>query len=195
MFDDFIYHIKKYGDLDETSISFLQKNVKFKHYKKNELILCAGKVPRYVYFVLDGMVRLFYSFDGEEKTAFFYNKNNFIWPKINSNHLVSTQKNYMSINNSTLVLIDINAIQELNEKSYNFSQIYRNSKEQELIKYQQLISYFVTLSPQERFKNLLEKNKSLFLKVPQQYIASYIGISAETFSRIKKRIYQNKIFV
>jgi len=46
---------------------------------------------------------------------------------------------------------------------------------------------FITLSPLERFLNLLETNNSLFLRVPQQHIASFLGVSPETLSRIKKR--------
>ena len=75
------------------------------------------------------------------------------------------------------------------EQSVNFQQITRIEREQELIAYQKLLAYFITLSPDERFIKLMETNNSLFQRVPQQHIATYLGVSAETLSRIKKRVY------
>ena len=189
MFDRFIELVNKHGKLEDTEIRYLQEHVKIGFYKKNETILSAGKIVRNIYFVMDGCVRLFYNVDGKDKTAFFYNKEDFIWAGKNGKHEVPTQKNYEAIEDTVLVQIDKRIAYNLMESSPNFELITRLGKEQELIAYQQLIAYFITLSPEERFIKLLETNKSLFQRVPQQYLASYLGISPETLSRIKKRVY------
>ncbi|PLX17923.1 MAG: Crp/Fnr family transcriptional regulator [Marinilabiliales bacterium] len=180
----------KYGELSESETEFLKRNSIIKSYRKNEIIFFAGNIQRYTYFILDGYARLFYNLQGKDKTGFFYNKGSFIWPESNQK---ITQRNYSCIVNSTIVLINNNHIKELVERSSNFAHIYKLSKEEELNNYHKLISCFVTLSPEERFRNLIKKNSSIFLNVPQQYIASFIGVSAESFSRIKKRIYQNPL--
>jgi CRP-like cAMP-binding protein len=51
---------------------------------------------------------------------------------------------------------------------------------------------FLTSSPEERFSNLMKNNPSLMNRVPQHQIASYLGVTPESLSRIKKRAYQKK---
>lgn len=189
MFEKFINQINKYGALDESEIKYLREHSKINFYKKSEIILSCVNIQRYVYFVLDGCVRLFYNVDGKDKTAFFYNEGDFIWTHKQQHQEILIQKNYEAIKNTVIVQIDKIAVLDLIKRSSNFQQIVRIEKEQELIAYQQLLAYFITLSAEERFIKLLETNNSLFQRVPQQYIASYLGVSAETLSRIKKRVY------
>jgi len=190
MFEKFIDQITQQGNLNDSDIDYLREHARVKFYRKNETIIQAGKIVRNVYFVLDGCVRLFYNVDGKDKTAFFYQKDNFIWANKSLSNQVPTQKNFDAVEDTILVQIDKQAIYELAEKSPRFEQITRLGKEKELIAYQQQIAFFVTLSPEERFIKLFETNRGLFQQVPQQYIASYLGVSAETLSRIKKRVYE-----
>lgn len=190
MFEKFIKQINQQGNLDETDINYLQKYVKIKLYHKNGTIITAGKIVRNLYFVLNGCVRLFYNVDGKDKTAFFYHEGNFIWANKSLKHEVPTQKNFDAIEDTILVQIDKHAVFELMSNSPRFEQITRHGKERELMAYQQQIANFVTLSAEERFMKLFETNRSLFQRVPQHYIASYLGVSAETLSRIKKRVYE-----
>jgi DNA-directed RNA polymerase specialized sigma subunit len=50
------------------------------------------------------------------------------------------------------------------------------------------LATFITKSPEDRYLELMNTQPELFQKVPQQYIASFIGVSPETLSRIKKRV-------
>ena len=189
MFEKFINQINQYGALDESEIQYLREHSKIKFYKKSEIILSYGNIQRSIYFVLDGCIRLFYNVYGKDKTAFFYNEGDFIWAHKVQSKDIPIQKNYEALENTIIVQIDKNAVYDLIKQSTNFQQIARTGEEQELIAYQQLLIYFITLSPEERFVKLLETNNSLFQRVPQQHIATYLGVSAETLSRIKKRVY------
>jgi CRP-like cAMP-binding protein len=51
---------------------------------------------------------------------------------------------------------------------------------------------FMTSSPEERFADLMNNNPSLMNRVAQHQIASYLGVTPESLSRIKKRVYQKK---
>jgi CRP-like cAMP-binding protein len=55
-------------------------------------------------------------------------------------------------------------------------------------KLQQQMSDIQTLTGETRYLNLLKEKPGLFQRVPQHYIASYLGLSAETLSRIRKKI-------
>lgn len=192
MFEKFIESVSKLGKLENSDISYLRDFSRIQRYKKGETILSAGEVARSIYFVLDGCIRLFYNVDGKDKTAYFYHEGSFIWACKSLNHNIPTQKNYEAIEDSIVVKIDKFALLKLMKSSSNFELITWKGKEQELITYQQLLAHFITLSPEERFMKLLETNKTLFQRVPQQYIASYLGVSAESLSRIKKRVYRKQ---
>lgn len=190
MFEKFIEQINQRSKLSETGINYLGEYVKIEFYRKNETIINTGEIIKNIYFVFDGCVLLFYNVNGKDKTAFFDPEGNFIWTNKGPKHGVPTRINFDAIENTILVQIDKHAVFELMGNSSGFEQITRLGKESELIAYQQQIAYFVTLSPEEHFMKLFETNPNLFQRVPQQYIASYLGVSAETLSRIKKRVHE-----
>ncbi|PLX11421.1 MAG: Crp/Fnr family transcriptional regulator [Marinilabiliales bacterium] len=190
MFNKFINQIKEQGDLNEAEIAYLKEHAKIVICKRHEEIISAGKMVKDIYFVIDGCVRMFYNVDGNHKTAFFYNSGDFIWTGRDANSPI--QKNYETIEDTVLVKINKQIVYDLMESSANLESIIRYYKERELIAYQHLIAHFITLSPEERFLHLVENNKALVQRVPQQYIASYLGVSAETLSRIKRRVYEKE---
>jgi CRP-like cAMP-binding protein len=60
--------------------------------------------------------------------------------------------------------------------------------EEELSIYQEIIASLITLSPQERYNKLIKKDPKLVQRIPQYYLATYLGITPESLSRIRKRI-------
>ena len=189
MFNKFVDQLSNYGKLNDEELFYLKKHSKIRFFIKNEIILREGNNLNNIYFIIDGCARLFYHVNGKDKTAFFYNEGNFIWPGTSLKHSVPTQKNFKTIEDSVLIQINKDIIQKLINSSGNFEMIVRNAREKELIESQLLIEKFITLSPKERFLNLMETNSNLFQRVAQQHIASFLGISPESLSRIKKRVY------
>ncbi len=189
MFNKFVDQLSNYGKLNDEELFYLKKHSKIRFFIKNEIILREGNNLNNIYFIIDGCARLFYHVNGKDKTAFFYNEGNFIWPGTGLKHSVPTQKNFKTIEDSILIQINKDIIQKLINSSGNFEMIVRNAREKELIESQLLIEKFITLSPKERFLNLMETNSNLFQRVAQQHIASFLGISPESLSRIKKRVY------
>ncbi|PLX17922.1 MAG: Crp/Fnr family transcriptional regulator [Marinilabiliales bacterium] len=192
MIDKFIEQLSKERDLTQEEIHYLQQHAIVLSFKNRQPILSDGTNVKSIYFVICGCVRLFYNIDGNEKTAFFYTDGDIIWADKNIQSKIPAQKNYQATEDTVIVEINKNVLFKLMQSSFNFSEIVRNYKEKELIACQQLIADFITLSPEERFLNLMQKNKLLFTKSPQQYIASYLGVSSETLSRIKKRVYDRQ---
>jgi len=180
MFEKFIQQIDSKGKLTMEELAYLREHSKIRFCKKGDEILRAGKIAKNIYFVLDGCVRLFYNVDGKDKTAFFYKEGDFIWANKSLRHNIPTQKNYEAIEDTILVQIDKQIAFDFIESSRNFDSITRNYKDQELIAYQHLIAHFITLSPEGRFLHLIETNKLLIQRVPQHFIASYLGVSSET---------------
>ncbi|MEL6652342.1 MAG: Crp/Fnr family transcriptional regulator, partial [Bacteroidota bacterium] len=73
------------------------------------------------------------------------------------------------------------------KSSPKFEFLARLAMETELIAQQRIIANLLRLKPEERFYELMERQPEIFQRVPQRYIASYIGVKPESLSRIKKR--------
>jgi len=187
MADKFTQLISQYSSLSNNEIEYIKENVPTKYYNKNEVIFKEGKISQTIYFVLEGCVRLYYNADGNEKTAFFYTEGKFICAGESYNFNVPAVENYQAIENTVLMLFRKKTIDKMLKLFPNFELIARIATEDELITCQRMIASFITKSPEERYLELLETNSELFQRVHQQYIASFLGVSPETLSRIKKR--------
>ncbi|MBL4650291.1 MAG: Crp/Fnr family transcriptional regulator [Aureispira sp.] len=185
--------LKKYASLKEEEAAYLAEHLVIKHYAKSEMIFSEGNIARSIYFVLEGCVRLFYNVDGVEKTAFFYTEGDFICAGESYNLEIPAVENYQAIEDSIVVHFD----KRMNEKLLENFPVFQNmaliATENELIACQKMLASFITKSPTQRYLKLLETNGALFMRVPQQYIASYLGVSPETLSRIKKRIAKKRL--
>lgn len=190
MFDKFLKLIHQYSPLTKAEAEFIEKNIPIKIYAKNELFFEEGTISQTIYFVLEGCVRQFYNVEGKEKTAYFYAEGKFICAGESYNFNIPAIENFQALEGTTLMLFH-KPMNDLLLKTFpNFELIARYATEDELISCKQMIASFVTKSPQQRYLELLVTNKELFQRVDQQYIASYLGISPESLSRIKKRIVQ-----
>ena len=187
--DRLIENIKLYASLSEEERSLLLDAVYKKVYAKNELIFSAGKVSNEIYFVTKGCVRLFYNVDGADKTAFFYTEGQFICAGESYTFNIPAIENYQAVEETEIYVFTKSNIKVLLKKASKFEVIARIATENELITCQKVIASFVTKSAEERYVDLLNTQGELFHRVPQQYIASFLGVSPETLSRIKARVF------
>lgn len=190
--DKLIENINLYVSLNEQEIQVLENAVDKKTYNKNEIIFTEGNVSDEIYFVTKGCVRLFYNVDGTDKTAFFYTEGQFICAGESFTFNIPASENYQAVEQTEIFVFTKSKTEALLKEVPKFEVIARIATENELITCQKVIASFVTKSAEERYIDLLDKQGELFHRVPQQYIASFLGVSPETLSRIKTRVF-NKI--
>jgi CRP-like cAMP-binding protein len=186
--DKLIDNIQLYASLSEQEIQLLRNAVDKKVYTKNELIFKEGNVSDEIYFVTKGCVRLFYNVDGTDKTAFFYTEGQFICAGESYTFNIPASENYQAVEQTEIFVFTKSKIDVLLKEIPKFEIIARIATENELITCQKVIASFVTKSAEERYIDLLSTQGELFQRVPQQYIASFLGVSPETLSRIKARV-------
>ena len=185
-----IENIKAYTPLTKQEIELLTTSTVKRTFKKNELIFSEGKVANDIFYVSKGCVRLFYNANGTDKTAFFYVEGQFICAGESYTFNIPAIENYQAVEETDLFVFNKAAIEQLLLKAPKFELIARIAVENELITCQKVIASFVTKSAEERYIDLLTTQGDLFLRVPQHYIASFLGVSPETLSRIKTRVHK-----
>lgn len=186
--NELIHKFSQYLDLTAEEITFLKENSDVQSYPKNYNLLNEGQTSQAFYFVIKGCLRLFYKSGIEEKNAFFYTENMFISSFLSFTKQIPSKHSIATIEESVLIKFDLKKVEEFMNFSPKFGTLAKIMMEEELITYQQIISSFVTKNAEERYLDFTINHSQLVQRIPQHYIATYLGVSPETLSRIRKRI-------
>lgn len=190
MLQSFINHLQKKVDLSSQDQDFILDNTRTEKLKRGDFLLKAGEISRAFFFNLQGFIRLFYLQNGEERTAYFYPENTFISAYSSFINQEPSEFYLQATEKSEVIIIGQEEAQKFLEYSPKFGQLARIAMEEELIHYQKMVSSLLTQKPEQRFELLLKERPEIFQRVPQVQIASYLGVKAESLSRIKKRLSQ-----
>ena len=180
--------LSEYINLTETEWLVLSNSLVTKHYKKGEYFLRENEFCNYVGFVDKGLFNFFYLIDGVEHIRGFFFMNDFI-----SNYpcflLGNKSKFYIrALENSSITLIHKNDLFLLYKQLPKIQELSRNVVENLYIEISEKYESFFLKTAEERYLELINSEPNIIKTVPQYMIASYLGITPEGLSRIKKRI-------
>ncbi len=179
--------LAKYVSLtDEEKNAIISLDI-FRSVKKGTILLKEGQKTKESFFVLKGCIRAFYIIDGEEKTTAFYTEMEGLTPHCVLNNTPSEY--FISCVEDSIITISNSDIEaKVNSKFPKFETLCRMMSEEQLAKQQIDFDEFKTSSPQQRYLNLLQKRPDLIQRVPQHQLASYLGITPQSLSRLRARI-------
>ncbi|HOY06305.1 MAG TPA: Crp/Fnr family transcriptional regulator [Saprospiraceae bacterium] len=180
-------YIAPIARLSDAEIDFILQEIKIREYAKGKVLLREGQIGNICYFVLQGCVRQYYLVDGVEKTTAFFTEG----MPVNSTFVFddNASKFYL-VCNEPCALIEGSPEDEKSffEKMPKMESMNRVGVEMELQKSQDAFAEFVIANPETRYLNLMKTRPDLLDRVPQYQLASYLGITPESLSRIRKRI-------
>lgn len=183
--------ISKYISLSEDEKNAIVSLDIFRTIKKGTVLLKEGQRSNEGYFVLQGCIRTYYVIHGEEKTTAFYTEMEGITPacvfsKEPSGYFIAC------VEDSILTVSNPDMEAETFQKFPRFETLCRVLSEQLLAKKQNSYDEFKTSSPEQRYLNLLQNRPDLVQRVPQHQLASYLGITPQSLSRLRARIIEKK---
>lgn len=168
----------------------IQMNL-FKSVKKGQILLAEGDYSEKSYFILKGCLRAYYVLNGEEKTTAFYTEMQGISPHTLLNKKAS-EYFIACVEDGIIIETTPEMEQEGFEKFPKFETLCRILSEKLYLQQQMDFDEFKTSSPEKRYLNLIEKRPDLLQRVPQNQIASYLGITPQSLSRLRSRISAKK---
>lgn len=151
-------------------------------------LVAVGDISREAYFVNKGATRLFFEKEGEEISANFMFENNFVASLESFLLQVPSRQAIDTLEDCELLVLSKQRLEELIAKQPQFNLFSKAIAETAFIMLQRRASSFILDSPEERYMNMLQQRPEILERVPQHMIASYLGVTPVSLSRIRKRI-------
>jgi CRP/FNR family transcriptional regulator, anaerobic regulatory protein len=188
MFDLILKNIARFIPLNQQEQEFFITKLQPKQFKKRELILQEGEVCSHVYFINSGCLRYFYNIDGQENTAQFFFEN--AWYTDFDSFLTGrpSKLNIQALEKTEVLMLSSKNIHELYDEIPKFERLGRKMAENAFLGVRSRNEMLENFTAEERYLNLIKERPKVMERVPQHFIASYIGIKPESLSRIRKNI-------
>lgn len=159
-------------------------------FKRNEFMLQAGEVPKFSMFVLKGCLRQYIVTEkGEEAIVYFAEERYFVGDLPAMRNRTPSAFYFQAIEDCVLLTLSTAHWEQASVEMPWWTTGHLIGFQRWATKMQEKVAEQTTLTGEERYLNLLKERPSLFQRVPQHYIASYLGMSPETLSRIRKKLY------
>ncbi|MGG8497988.1 Crp/Fnr family transcriptional regulator [Tenacibaculum sp. TC6] len=157
-------------------------------FQKNTYFVEVGKVPEYFCFIESGILQHSITVNEEEKTTYLALKNTCTTSLKSFLQQTPSRKSIKALSECVLWCINVADFKRLQKTNKAFFQFYFNLIENQIFLIDDYRIDLLTLSPEERYKKLLNNDPSLLQEVPLHYLASFLGISNRHMSRIRKNI-------
>ena len=184
-----IQNISKYISLTPAEELLLLSKTETKLYKAKTIILNAGEVCKYSYFVNSGLLRSFNINDNIVEHVLSFACEG--WWIGDMYSLLSQKPGNLFIEvieDAEVVLLSKENQEQLYQEIPKLERFFRILTENSLVAHQERLMDNLSLSAEERFEKFCKKYPTLIQKVSQKQIASYIGVTPEFFSKMKSRM-------
>jgi len=166
-----------------------------RHFDKKSIITTAGDVENYINFIDSGLVRKYYTKTNEEVNTQISYEGHIIHSQESFHSRTPSEYSIESIEPTMLSSITYECLEKMYSSSEKMQRLGRLIITATMVLKDKWQSQLVKLSPRERFISFVTRHPELMQRVPQKYLASYLNIKPETFSRFKHMIrdYSKKI--
>jgi CRP-like cAMP-binding protein len=186
---ELINYLLQFAHLTQQQVDLIKSKGVFKEIKKEKYFQEAGKIPREVAFLTEGIVRIcYYNNKGDEITKYFIDENNLI-VDINSYHQNIPSSAYIqAITDCKFIVFSKEAMRELSMTILIWDDMLNKIISKALVEKVNKISPMLAEDATERYLSFFTKFPTLANRIPLSYLASYLGITQSSLSRIRKNI-------
>jgi CRP-like cAMP-binding protein len=179
---------RQFTDFNDSELEIIMPYFEMRKFKKKAILLDIGKVSNEVFYIIKGCIRLYCEKDGEELSTYFFTENMFAG---SYDSFLSKRPSKVAI--ETLEECEVLVLShEAQEKLYDIfpkmNEFIRKAIEQRFVLLHDLFISYLLNSPKERYLMLQKDRPELLQRIPQHQIASFLGVTRVSLSRIRNRI-------
>ena len=186
--DLLIQTIRNYIPFSPADEAVAQQLFHRKEYKKGGHLLTSGEICRYLIFIESGLVRYYITKDGEDQTAYFNKEGDFVCNYTSFLPQKPSMVSIQALEDCVVWLISFDGMQQFYKEVEYGERFGRLGIEEVFVNVAAQVASIYTDTPELRYKNFLHNYPAIVQRVPQYYIASYVGVKPQSLSRIRKRL-------
>jgi len=175
---------------DNTITQFVNNSIPIE-ISKNDILIPQGKLANEVYFIVQGsFLKNVTAFDGEIRTVMFYTDSFFNFMVCSDSYVNGEETNYTIVANENSIVLKIpqSFVKKTLEKNSSFARFYAHYHEQAYSYFEQTRDKLLSLTSEEYLKWLYKNYQFIFNTFPTKSIASFMGISREWLSKLKRKV-------
>lgn len=182
-------YILQFGNLNKQQTDFIAGKTTVLELNKEEYFSEAGKIPKYVGFVLEGVVRFcYYNNKGQEITNYFIDENSFVSDFQKFETKIVASDYIQAVTDCKILVFTKKNWEEILNTVVDWDRIVTQIMKKCLLETIERRSPLVSEDATTRYLSFIDKFPTLINRVPLSYIASYLGITQQSLSRIRKNI-------
>ncbi len=179
----------QYSHLTEQQIELIGSKTETRKLKVGDYFSEAGKTANEVGFVIQGIFRVcYYSKDGNEITRYFIDENNFLVDLNSYTYQIPSSEYIQAVTDVELVVFKRKDLNDIANTIIGWDRITNQITTKAFLDKVSRISPMLAEDATTRYTNFLEQFPKLALRIPLSYLASYLGITQQSLSRIRKGI-------
>ncbi|MBO0936319.1 Crp/Fnr family transcriptional regulator [Fibrella sp. HMF5335] len=179
--------------LDEALWTDLQQRLQYRTYQKRDVLVAEGQLSREIAFVVRGGFRYHKAMDGEEVTTYFSFENDWIGAYADFVRQSPSEVTIEAMETGEVLVLGYNDMQAMYQRHPLFERFGRLIAEHLLTCFGDRMASLLLKTPEERYEKTLADNRHYVERVPQHYIASYLGIRPESLSRLRNRMMRKAV--
>jgi CRP-like cAMP-binding protein len=188
--EDLLEFIRIYATLSGVELELLKQHVFIEHIKAKSYILKQGKICNRISYISEGVVRFFIiDENGTEITNQFYNESHFVLDSVSYQNRTPSTKNIQAVTDCKMLIISTEADSLFAEKINNWDTIKRTITVDAFTEKFINTSNLLHNDAQTRYLNFMKQYPDIVQRVPLGQLASYLGITQQSLSRIRKQIF------
>jgi CRP-like cAMP-binding protein len=192
MYDQLKKYCSQIVPLLDRELDLIDRCFEEKKVKKKDFLLQDNKVCDFIAFIAIGSIRHFHIKDGVEKTCDISFESSWVTDFQSFNSGTAGRMNLQAMEETTVFLIKKQNLHNLYKECGKYETFGRLMAEQVAQRATEIAMSLSSDKPEERFQNLIKSQPDLFQRIPQKYIANFLGVSPESLSRIRNRIFHKK---
>lgn len=187
--DKIKFYLGLFKDLKLNDLMQLIGMAKTRHLAAGEIFIKQGALTSKLVYIKKGLIRGYtIKENGEEATIILRWEDQFTASHDNIILRRPSRFNYQAVEDTTILELDYDAAQQLFDKNPRFAEARNFFILNMLADSMARIEAFILLTPEERYQRLLKEKPDIVKRVPDKYIATMLGITPVSLSRIRKRI-------
>ncbi|RZJ82230.1 MAG: Crp/Fnr family transcriptional regulator [Flavobacterium sp.] len=182
-----VEQFKKYGAISSIAEKAIEQKTKIFAKKKNDHFLKEGQLLSSYFVVQKGVFRAYIHRDGKEVNVWFGQENQIFGSIMPMYANRPSPENIQFLEDSEVYAISVDDLENLYKLHPELNLIGRKIAEEVCIILEDRIVSLHTESAPERYQSLIKEHPNLLNRINLGHIASYVGVTQETLSRIRKR--------